>query len=146
MYGQGRLHLRPWRAGDEDAFEPRPDFVAERAMNAWNWKNGPPGPTWALLDRDQNVLGIGGGERLLGDAWRMWSQLSDLPARDFPAAIILAGKVMDHLKKDKGAKFFFAAALATSGGAIRCLVRLGFERAELQEADEVVYQVMRKTA
>ena len=150
MYGQGRLHLRPWRAGDEDAFEPRPDFVAERAHNAWNWKNGPPGPTWTLLNRNQEVLGIGGGEKVLDNSeavWKMWSQLCDLHARDFPAAIILAQKVMAHLAKDKGARRFYSAARATSGGAIRCLQRLGFTPdGRVEEADGVVYLVMKKDA
>ena len=64
MHGRGRLHLRPFRAGDHDLFEPRADFVADRAMVGWDWEDGAPGFSWTVLDRDNRVMGIGGAVKM----------------------------------------------------------------------------------
>lgn len=122
------LHVRPWRAGDELAFEPRADMMAEASAVAWSFpRHGPPGPTWTLVrTRDGEVMGMGGGvEEHRGD-WQLWAWLAPIRPRDWPAAIDCAGVVVRALVRDWRARRMTAVARADFPGAQLVLQRLGF--------------------
>ena len=103
------LFLASWRAGDEDAFTPRPDAAAERAATGWDWSRGPPGPTWTLMRYPREVLGVGGGVMMAGGCMQAWSCLAELPRGDWAMAIDCAALVR-----------------ADFAGAARVIRRLGF--------------------
>ena len=106
-----KLKLRPWRAGDLLAFDPRSDFEREMRLNAWDWTKGPPGPTWTLVECDR-VLGVGGGIAGEDGAWLAWACLSDLPARSWPEAVRCAGLAIDHLLKREDVRWLWAQCRA----------------------------------
>lgn len=126
MRSRPDLSLRPWRAGDEEAFTPRRDFAEERAAVAWSWGKGPPpGRTWTLL-RGEEVLGIGGV--ITREEWsECWACLADLPRRDWPQAVEMARRalvfVLTHHRPPAG---LFATCRADNAGALLVLGRLGF--------------------
>ena len=133
-----KLRLRPYQAGDEDAFELRGDFAEERAATAWDWSKGPPGPTWTLTRWDEAVLGVAGAVDHGDDVWRVWAQLADLPKRDWSQALWLAGRVLTYLETQRGATVIEAEARAANPAAIASLRRLGFS---LGRGDPVPHQV-----
>lgn len=120
------LSLRPWRAGDEDAFTPRRDFAEERAAVAWPWERGaPPGRTWTLYrEGTGEVVGVGGViDRY--DCVEAWASLADLPRRDWPRAIYLADRALLFALKVYELSVI-ATARADNPAARRVLERLGF--------------------
>lgn len=138
----GALRLRPYQPGDEDAFEPRADFAADRAATAWNWAKGAPGPTWTLLHGRQ-VLGIGGAVQGENHAWQAWAQLAELERRDWPQAVRLAGVVLTHLTDSLGAHWIWAEARQANAGAGRALEHLGFEPFDIERRASLGVDVVR---
>ncbi len=125
------LRLRPWRAGDEEAFEPRADMAQEARVNAWPWSKGPPGPTWTLMQGDQ-VLGMGGAVQGEDGAWLAWATVADLGPRFWPEAVRLAGVVIDHMLARADVRWLWAQARSEKPAAIRLLHRLGFRPHHLE--------------
>ena len=125
------LHLRPWRPGDLDAFDPRPDMAAEGAAARWDWSKGPPGPTWSLIRFPDQVIGIGGG---LSQGRRLVPGVDDHGAEGFPRgdwahAILCAATVIRHLEKVHGAEAADRAGAARiSRRGERTMEKLGFSR------------------
>lgn len=140
------LRLRPWKPGDEDAFEVSADVAAERAMVAWDWSKGPPGPTWTLVRWSGEVAGVGGFHETARDArgatFQAWCWLADLPRRDWPKTMWLAGRAIDHAARHHGARRLEATASARMPGAALCLQRLGFEWTGDVEIAGARYRVM----
>lgn len=128
MTERAKIHMRPYRPGDEDAFHPRADFGEEREANGWDWSKGPPGATWTIM-RGAEVIGIGGGVDLGDGRWQVWAQLAPVARRDWPALIHHAGIVLTHLELCRGATSIVAQAREGQPGAVRCLQELRFEEA-----------------
>lgn len=133
----GELLLRHYRHGDEDAFTPRADFAAERRAVNWDWRSGPPGPTWTLLRwtslDDFEVMGVGGYVETLPRSWEAWAWTAELSAREWAQAARLTGSTLRAMLREAPATTrIYAAARAAMPSAIRLLQRLGFEIVEAQ--------------
>lgn len=122
------LKLRAYRRGDEHAFAPRADMLAEMQAVAWEWTlRGPPGLTWTLTRAGSGeVVGIGGGvEQQRGD-WQLWCVLAPLRWKEWPSAIACAVEVVRRLERDWGAKHLTALARDDLAAAALVLRRMGF--------------------
>lgn len=128
-------YLSPWQSGDETAFEPRPDMAAERAFVGWDWTEGPPGPTWAVIAwtrQGWQRVGVAGFVRA-GDGWQAWAQLAALPRRLWPDLARLAAARLEAV-----AGPIEASARIDIPCALRLLERLGF-RATGERFGDYVY-------
>lgn len=125
-----KLRLRPWKPGDQDAFVPRGDFAQDRQHVNWDWTQGPPGPTWAIVRWDETVVGVAGFVVHEGpvqvESLDAWAWLADLPRRDWPQLLWLANNTITHMARTTGARMVYASARKALVGAARCLERLGF--------------------
>lgn len=121
-----KLRMRPYRAGDEAAFTPAPDFARAIVANGYDWAQGPPGPTWAICRWSGEVVGLGGAieHPIEPGQFHAWSQLAEVARRDWPQLLWLAERVLSKLISQRGARRISAHALDEA--AMRCLMRLGF--------------------
>lgn len=124
-----KLRLRPYRPGDFDRFTPRADFAREQEALGWPLSGdaAPPGPTWTVVrgwGAEPAVVGVGGAVDHGADGWQAWCCLADLPTRDWPQLLWLAGTVLAMLER-RGARRI--QAHACEGCALRCLAMLGFK-------------------
>ncbi len=139
--------MRPWRAGDEAAFEPSAAFAAERdgGFGAWDWSRGAPGPTWTIL-RGEDVIGVGGVCTFGRGAWDAWCCLADVSRRDWPTLIKLASRVLSYAVEQLGARTIEATARSNDARAERCLERLGFRGRGVFDYQGDPYAVMHRSA
>ncbi len=124
---RAKLRLRPYRAGDIDAFTPRVDMAAEKDAVGWAWADGPPpGRTWTLERWNGEVVGVGGLYDWSGGVMDAWSVLAEMPARDLAQALWLASRALTFAEQRDGATLLRASCRTIHAGALRCLKRLGF--------------------
>lgn len=126
--------MRPYRPGDEDAFNLRADFAEERAATAWDWSRGAPGPTWTIYRWSGEIVGIGGAVDQGDGLWQAWAQLADAPRRDWPQLLWLASRVLGYVETHHGAAAIEAMARTSNPAAISCLQRLGFRAPDAHPA------------
>jgi hypothetical protein len=123
------VHLRPWQPGDERAFVPRPDMAAEGAALAWDWSNGPPGPTWSLIRWPAQVIGVGGGRPAAEPGvYQVWACLEAFPRGDWALAILCASAVIRQLERAHGARRLTVLVRKGVAPFERTMERLGFTR------------------
>lgn len=128
--GRRPIHLRPWRAGDETAFVPRPDMAAEGGAARFDWSKGPPGPTWSLVRWPEQVIGIAGGVPVASEpgVFQVWACLADFPRGDWGLAILCAATAIKHLESSHGAKRLTVLVKKDFHPARATMDRLGFKR------------------
>lgn len=124
-----KLRMRPYRAGDEAAFTPAPDFARAIVANGYDWDQGPPGPTWSICRWSGEVVGLGGAieHPVEPGQFHAWAQLAEVARRDWPQLLWLAERVLMRLILQRGARRITAHALDQA--AMRCLMRLRFASA-----------------
>ncbi|HUO22695.1 MAG TPA: hypothetical protein VMU59_09295 [Caulobacteraceae bacterium] len=120
------LSIRPWRPGDQTALSLRADFARERAARDWDWRAGPPGPTWTICRPDGAVVAIGGGVAAPDDVWQVWAWFGPVSLRDWPFLLAAATHVMDQLDALEPGYVIEATARYGFSAAVRTLAKLGF--------------------
>jgi hypothetical protein len=82
------------------------------------------------IERRGQVVGVGGFVVHAGpiqvESLEAWAWLADLPRRDWPVLLALAGAIIEQTATSFGARLVTAMARRDFPGAARCLERLGF--------------------
>jgi hypothetical protein len=140
-----KLRIRPYRAGDELAFEPRADFAEERAAMGGAVSR----PAWAIVRWDGEVVGIGGAADQGAGIWDAWCSMGQLRPREWVQAAWLASRALSYLERQQGARVIRAGARLERPAAVNTLRKLGFVEASMGEDPRlpgVAYLFMQREA
>jgi hypothetical protein len=139
-----RLRLRPWRAGDEDAFEPRADFAEEAAISPF--RPDPNSRAWTLCRAEDEIIGIAWAIECEPGAFSVGARLAAVARRDWPGLVWLADRVCVFLEDDCQASMILASARLELPGAVATLKRIGFVDNGRFELPGATYVAMSRTA
>ncbi|ODT88107.1 hypothetical protein [Phenylobacterium sp. SCN 70-31] len=132
------MRLRPYEAGDERRFTPRPDFAADLADAGGALHDG---PRYTLIaDDGVTVLGLGGLTPLEREfSYGAWAYLGNLTPRQWVQAARLAAEVCGMATTCAGWRIY--AVPADTDAAQRLLASMGFRPSP---DDDGVWKLMRK--